>query len=179
MLAVDDDPQALRYVREALIKSGYAPIVTADPEEALRLVDEERPHLVLLDLVLPWDRRDRADERHRGDGGRACHFPVSLWPGPARGQSLRQGGLRLRGQALLAGGARGQDQGGSAQAETPEPRQPYVLGDLTINYAERRVTIAGRPVELTAIEYGMLAELSANAGRVLTYERLLRRVWRL
>ena len=47
--------------------------------------------------------------------------------------------------------------------EPPEPPQPYVLGDLTIYYAERRVTIAGRPVELTAIEYGLLAELSANA----------------
>ena len=46
-------PLALRHVRDALVKSGYTPIVTADPEEALRLVEEERPHLVLLDLVLP------------------------------------------------------------------------------------------------------------------------------
>ena len=41
------------------------------------------------------------------------------------------------------------------------------------------MTLAGRPVELTAIEYRTLAELSANAGRVLTYEHLLRRVWGL
>ena len=43
----------------------------------------------------------------------------------------------------------------------------------------RRVTMAGRPVQLTAIEYGLLFELSANAGRVMTYDRLLRRVWGL
>ena len=43
MLAVDNEPQALRNIRDALVKSGYAPIVTADPEEALRLVYEERP----------------------------------------------------------------------------------------------------------------------------------------
>ena len=57
--------------------------------------------------------------------------------------------------------------------------QPYVLGDLTIDYALRRVSLAVRPVQMTAIEYRTLAELSANAGRVLTYEHLLRRVWRL
>ena len=48
-----------------------------------------------------------------------------------------------------------------------------------VDYAERRVTLAGRPVQLTANEYRTLAELSTYAGRVLTYERLLRRVWGL
>ena len=50
---------------------------------------------------------------------------------------------------------------------------------LTIDYAERRVTLGNRPVRvhLVAMEYRMLAELSANAGRVLTYQRLLERVW--
>ena len=52
-------------------------------------------------------------------------------------------------------------------------------GGLTIDYAERRVTLAGRPVQLTAIEYGLLFELSAKAGCVMTYDRLLQRVWGL
>ena len=58
-----------------------------------------------------------------------------------------------------------------------EPSEPYVLGDLTIDYAERRVTLAGRPLPLIAMEYRLLAELSANAGRLLTCEHLLERVW--
>ena len=53
ILAVDDDPQALRYVREVLTRAGHAPIVASDAESALRLVKEEQPHLVLLDLMLP------------------------------------------------------------------------------------------------------------------------------
>ena len=53
ILAVDDDPQALRYVREVLTRAGHAPIVASDAESALRLVKEEEPHLVLLDLMLP------------------------------------------------------------------------------------------------------------------------------
>ena len=63
--------------------------------------------------------------------------------------------------------------------EWAEPSEPFVLGELAVDYAERRVTLAGRPVQLTAIEYGLLFELSANTGRVMTYDRLLRRVWGL
>ncbi len=50
---VDDDPQTLRYFRDALVGAGYAPIVTGDLQEATSLVEANDPHLVLLDLVLP------------------------------------------------------------------------------------------------------------------------------
>ena len=53
VLAVDDDPHDLRYVRDTLVRSGYDPVVTGEPDEALRLLEEERPELVLLDLMLP------------------------------------------------------------------------------------------------------------------------------
>ena len=58
-----------------------------------------------------------------------------------------------------------------------QPSEPYVRGDLTVDYAQRRVTVAGRTVALSGIEYRMLVELSANAGRPLTHEHLLQRVW--
>ncbi len=51
ILCVDDDPQTLRYVRDALARAGYAPIVTGDPQEATSLVEANDPHLVLLDLM--------------------------------------------------------------------------------------------------------------------------------
>ena len=53
VLAVDDDPQTLRYLRNALSDAGFAPTVTGDPRQLGRLLDDTRPHLVLLDLVLP------------------------------------------------------------------------------------------------------------------------------
>ncbi len=52
-----------------------------------------------------------------------------------------------------------------------------MLGDLALNFMERRVTVAGRPVELTATEYGLLVELAANPGRVITNGQLLERIW--
>ena len=51
------------------------------------------------------------------------------------------------------------------------------MGDLAIDYDRRRVSVAGRNVELTATEYELLRVLSLNAGRVATYELLLNRVW--
>ena len=58
-----------------------------------------------------------------------------------------------------------------------EPTEPLVLGDLTIAFAERRVSVAGQPVPLTATEYNLLAELAIHAGRVVTHDQLLTRVW--
>ena len=182
ILAVDDDPQTLRHVRDALTKAGYAPVVTGDPEEALSLVEANDPHLVLLDLMLPGtdgielmrgilDMADvpviflsaygqeeiiaRAFENGADDYVVKPFSPMEL-------VARIKAALRKR-----------------EAPEWAEPSEPFVLGDLTIDYAERRVTLAGRPVQLTAIEYGLLFELSANAGRVLTYDRLLRRVWGL
>ena len=54
---------------------------------------------------------------------------------------------------------------------------PYRSGDLGIDYGERRVTVAGRPVYLTAIECAVLFELSTSARLVLTHGQLLLRVW--
>ena len=57
------------------------------------------------------------------------------------------------------------------------PTEPYLLGDLSVDYAQRMVTVDGSAVDLTDIEYRMLAELSANAGLIMTHEQLLRRIW--
>ena len=179
VLAVDDDPQALRHIRDALVKSDYTPIVTADPEEALRLVEEERPHLVLLDLVLPG-----------ADGMELMRDIAATTEAPVIFLSAH-GQEQLVARALDAGAAdylvkpfspvelAARIRAALRRRETPGPSAPYSLGDLAIDYALRRATLAGKTVPLTDIEYRTLAELAANAGRVLTYELLLRRVWRV
>ena len=170
ILVVDDDPQTLRYVRDALAKAGYAPIVTGDP------------HLVLLDLILPGT-----------DGIELMRDVLNMADVPviflsAYGQdeiiarAFEKGADDYVVKPFSPTELVARIKAALRKREAPEwaePSEPFVFGDLTVDYTERRVTLAGRPVQLTAIEYGLLFELSANAGRVMTYDRLLQRVWGL
>ncbi len=177
VLAVDDDPNDLRYIRDTLAKSGYDPVVTGEPEEVIRLVADERPELVLLDLMLPGadgielmkDILDVADvpviflSAYGREEVVARAFDMGAADYVVKPFSPTELSARIR--AALR------------RRAASEPAEPYVLGDLVIDYASRSVTFAGRPMELVAMEYRMLAELSANAGRVLTHQYLVERVW--
>ena len=180
VLAVDDDPQALRHIRDALSKAGYAPSVTGDPREVFRLVVEVKPHLVLMDLMLPGTNGielmqeilETADvpviflSAYGQDDIVAKAFDMGAADYVVKPFSPTELAARIR-AALRRREA----------TDAAELLQPYLLGDLSIDYAERRIAVAERPVELTATEYDMLFELSVNAGRVLTHEYLMRRVW--
>ena len=182
ILVVDDDPHTLKYVRDALANAGYAPIVTADPGEVAPLIQSSKPQLVLLDVVLPGTDGIKLME----DILEVDQVPVILLSGYGRDEIIARAFERgasdyvvkpftpteliARIQATLRK---------QADPDRTEPDQPYVLGDLTINYEERRVTVAGRRVQLTAKEYQLLYELSVGRGRVLTHDVLLRRIWGL
>ena len=180
ILAVDDEPQILRLVRNTLSDAGYTPIVTGDPDEALHLIEVEKPHLVLLDMMLPGTDGIELMRRiseitdapiiflsgHGGDEIVARAFEAGADDYMVKPFSPTE--LAARIEAVLRR---------RSASDRIMAREPYVLGDLTVNYAERRVTVAGRPVRLTATEYKLLFELSINAGRVLTHDQLLRRVW--
>ena len=177
VLAVDDDPQTLRYVRDTLAGAGYYPIVAGDPEEVLRLVEEEKPELVLLDMMLPgYDGIDLMK-----DIMEAADVPVIFLSAYGREELIARafdmGAADYVVKPFSPTELAARIRSALRRRSVGEPSEPYVLRALTINYSERRVTLAGRPVRLTPIEYRMLAELSANSGRLLTYQRLLDRVW--
>ncbi len=178
ILAVDDDPNDLRYVRDTLAKSGYEPVVTGDPEEAVRLMGEARPELVLLDLMLPGTDGIEL----MGDILEVADVPVIFLSVYGREEvvtrAFEMGAVDYVVKPFSSTELSARIKAALRRRVTVEPSESYVLGDLTIDYAQRRVTLAGRRVRLTPTEYGMLAELSAHAGRVLTHERLLERVWR-
>ena len=177
ILAVDDDPQHLRYVRDTLITAGYAPIVTGEPEEVLRLMEEEGPDLVLLDLMLPGT--DGIDMMK--DIFEIADVPVIFLSAYGRDElvatAFDMGAVDYVVKPFSPTELSARIRAALRRRVTAEPSKPYLLGDLAIDYAQRSVTLAGRPVQLIAMEYRMLAELSANAGRVVTYEHLVERVW--
>ena len=175
ILVVDDDPLTLRLVRDALSAAGYSPFVTGNPQEVPRLIKAKKPRLVLLDLMLPGTDGIELMEAVP----EMADLPVVFISGYGRDETiaraLQKGAadyivkpfspteLVARVQAVLR--------------RVSEPPEPFRLGELAIDYAGRRVTFAGNPLELTATEFDLLSVLSVNAGRVVTYDSLLRRVW--
>ena len=177
ILALDDDPVALRFIRDALVKAGYGVVATVDPGDVPELIETDKPHLALLDLMLPGV-----------DGIELMRQVVNTVSMPVIFVSA-YGHDRLIARAFEAGAADyvvkpfsptelvARIRAALRKQEVPEPAEPYLLGELTIDYVARSVTLAGRQVRLTPIEYRTLAELSLNAGRVTPYEHLLQRVW--
>ena len=180
ILVVDDDPRTLMHVRSALTEAGYRTIVTPNPQEAIQLMAADRPHLVLLDMMLPGtdgidlmrDLSAIADapvvflSAYGGDQVIARAFEMGAADYIVKPFSPTELTARVRAALRRREGPR-----------HAEPADPYTRGDLTIDYARRLVTMAGQPLELTAKEYGLLRALSINAGRVLTHEQVLRQVW--
>ena len=179
ILAVDDDPQALRYVRDALVASGFEPLATADPEETLRLLEEERPHLVLLDLVLPGTDGIDLMRKIRETRDVPVIFLSAYGQDQLVARAFDMGAADYVVKPFSPTELAARIRAALRRRDAPRRVESYVLGGLTVDYGARRATLAGNPVELTAKEYATLAELSANAGRVLTYGHLLRRVWGL
>ena len=174
ILVVEDDPRTLRRLRDALTDADYAVVVTGDPQEVGDLIRTHAPLLVLLDLMLPGtdgielmtvvpelqdvpvifiSAYDRDETIVRALDAGAVDYIVKPFS-PSELTARVRAALRRR----------------------SEP-EAFLLGELAIHYGERGVTVAGRPVALTATEFELLRILSVNAGRVVTYDSLLRRAW--
>jgi len=178
VLIVDDEPETLKYVGANLKVRGYDVVTAADGGEALQRADEDVFDLVLLDITMPGP-----------DGFAVCQavrqrstVPIIMLT--ARGQekdkvkALDLGAddyitkpfgideLLARVRSVLR-----RSQQDTSTAET------LTIGDLTINFAQRRVSRAGQDIKLTPTEYQLLIQLARSAGKVLSHGILLQRVW--
>ena len=177
VLVVEDDPQALRYVRDVLAKAGFVPVVTGEPGGGAAPGGRRSAWLGLAGsgaagsdgIELMQQILERTD------------VPVIFLSAYGRddivAKALERGAVDYIVKPFSPTELVARVRAALRQRAAAEPAEPYVLGDLIIDYAARSVTLAGRPVQLTAIEYRLLAELAAHAGRVVTYDQLLRRVW--
>jgi two-component system KDP operon response regulator KdpE len=180
VLVVEDDPPILRFLRISLTNNGFRYEEASSGGAALARFAELRPDLVILDLGLP-DRdgigvlrelrsftnvpvvvlsaRDReVDKVMALDSGADDYLSKPF----GAGELLARLRVALRHAAAAEGGA----------------VAPVVtIGDLTVDLDRRLVAVAGREVHLTRHEFGLLAQLSRHAGKVLTHRQLLRAVW--
>ncbi|HVM16887.1 MAG TPA: response regulator transcription factor [Gaiellaceae bacterium] len=181
LLLVEDEPSVGALVRTYLERSGYRVVWVRSGEEALVEAQRNAYDLVILDIGLPGL-----------DGFDVCrllrarsHVPVLMLTArdeePDRVAGLELGAddyvvkpfspreLAARVKAVLRR---------SARPDEPQP-ELLVLGDVEVRPREREVTVAGRPVTLTAKELDLLAFLMEHAGIVFSREQLLDRVWSL
>jgi DNA-binding response OmpR family regulator len=183
VLVADDDPHLLRLMTRNLQFEGYEVIPVSDGQQALEQIEAQRPDLVLLDVMMP-----------KLDGFTVCHrtrefsaVPIILVT--ARGQEEDKiRGLDLGADDYLTKPfsvvellARVRAVLRRAQFTTLDQahamRTTITIGELTVDYAQHLVNMAGVEITLTPIEYRLLAYLAQNAGRVVTQDLLLEDVW--
>ena len=183
ILVADDDPQILRLVARNLQLEGYEVTTATDGQEALDQLEAHTFDLAILDVMMP-----------KLDGFTVCarvrefsSMPIIMVT--ARGQDQDKiRGLDLGAddyltkpfsvEELLARvrSVLRRSQFASNQ-EGQHVRPVITIGELLVDFAQHRVTMKGQELDLTPIEYRLLAYLAQNAGRVVTQDLLLEHVW--
>jgi two-component system, OmpR family, response regulator len=179
VLVVDDEPNIVDVVAMALRFQGFGVDTAATGEEALAKVTAFRPHLMVLDVMLP--DMEGFDVAQRLGAQRAEVPIIFLTARDATEDKIR--GLTTGGddyvtkpfslEELIARVRTVLRRTGAAGPESSR----LVFEDLELDDDTREVTRAGQPVELTATEYRLLRYLMLNPRRVLTRAQLLDHVW--
>ena len=183
ILVVDDEVDILALVTYHLAKSGYRVSTAGTGPEALRAAREERPALVVLDLMLPGISGFEVLEQLRADANTSNIAVLMLTarrdePDRIRGLSIGADDyltkpfspqeLVLRVGAILRRTTAG---------ATTSPTDHLTVGPIRIDRAAHRVSIDGRDIELTPTEYKLLLTLAERRGRVQARAHLLQTVW--
>jgi DNA-binding response OmpR family regulator len=182
ILVVDDDPALVEIVTIALELqwAGLQVLTAGDGEQGLALFIRETPDITLLDVKMPrmdgWEMLRRARE--------ASTAPVIMLT--ARGDELaRIKGLELGADDYLTKPFSHLELFARIKAVLrrttrtgpgPVPHA-FACGDLAVDLQQHQVTVAGAPILLTPTEYNLLELLVRNAGRVLSADLLLRKIW--
>ena len=173
ILVVDDEPKITRLVRDYLETAGFAVISAGDGQEAVMRARTERPDLVVLDLGLP--RLDGLDvtRRLRQDSD----IPIIMLT--ARDDETdKLIGLELGADDYVTKPFSPRELVARVRAvlrrhERSEVVDRLVAGALALDVPRMRLEVAGRPVELTATEFSLLAAMARQPGRVFTRSQLL------
>jgi DNA-binding response OmpR family regulator len=173
ILVVDDDPKIVALVRAYLVAAGFDVITASDGRTALSLVQERRPRLIVLDLMLPELDGLALTREVRQESS----VPILMLT--ARGTlSDRVNGLAEGADDYLAKPFAPSEVVARVQAilrRVPPPDDDHVLrhADLEVDMDRHEVRRAGASVELSPLEFRLLAALVEADGRVLSRDRLL------
>lgn len=181
VLVVDDDPPSLKMTAFLLHEEGYEVLTADNGIDALRLVEQEMPDLVVLDVMMPGLDGLEVTRRIR----RSTNLPILILS--AKGETVdRVTGLDLGADDYLAKPfepsellARVRSVLRRAEAFTfGEPQSALAAGGIHIDPISNVATLPnGSTVELTPIEFRLLHCLMRNADRILSHEQIISSVW--
>ena len=181
IIIVEDDEDIADTIRYNLEREGYSVRTAPTGETGLDLILGNPPNLVLLDVNLPKMNGFELCRLLRSEP-RTARLPILMLTA-RNSESDKVLGLRLGADDYLTKPFSIRELAARVEAilrrvQTAEPDSPvYDDGTLMINRATFRITFEGRDVSLTRKEFGLLEELAKNAGRVMTREILLERLW--
>jgi two-component system alkaline phosphatase synthesis response regulator PhoP len=183
ILVVEDEKEIQDLLAHYLRKEGFSPILAPDGEAAIRKAKEEKPDLVLLDILLP--KADGLEVlRAIRTTPEIARTPVVMLT--AKGEETdRVIGLELGADDYIAKPFSPREVVARIKAvfrrSRPQepPQEPAALEykDLRMDVARHEVRLQGRPVSLTSKEFRILQALLGATGRVLSREAILRKVW--
>lgn len=181
ILVVDDEPDALDVLGYKLKEAGFAPIFAQDGARAVTMARDERPALVVLDLMLPVIDGLEVCKILRKDPGTSA-IPILMLTARA-GEMDRVVGLELGADDYVTKPFSPREvliriKKLVARAAGMDDTEPVIrFRDLEIDSPRHEVRVSDELVSLTATEFKLLEILSRQRGRVLTREQLLRDVW--
>ena len=179
LLVIDDEPQIRKFLRISLSAQGYRVIEAANGREGLEQAALVQPDLVVLDLGLPdLDGQEVLRELREWSSVPVLVLSVRASEGEkvlaldggANDYVTKPFGIQeflARVRVLLRQAGEGE----------PQREARVDSGDLSVDFAYRRVSLAGQEIALTRKEYAVLALLARHLGRVVTQQQLLRDIW--
>jgi DNA-binding response OmpR family regulator len=183
ILIVDDEPAQLRLAEQVLVGKGYDIIKAGSGHEAVRMFFEIKPDMVLLDVMMP-----------EIDGWQTCRLireasdvPIIMLTGRRFSEDDVVRGLECGADEYLAKPVGNRELLARVKAafrriETTSQRNDrkkvfFTNNYLTVDVAERKVTVKGNKLKLTPREFRLLALLVENADRILTHQQVLESIW--
>jgi two-component system, OmpR family, alkaline phosphatase synthesis response regulator PhoP len=183
ILVVEDEPDIRKLIHYNLAQERFQTLEAEDGEKALRLLERDKPHLIILDLMLPGLSGLEICKRVR-QRTETSRIPILMLTAKAS-EADRVVGLEMGADDYLTKPFSPRELVARVKAilrrtdmQSASPAgEIYDKGALKINFATYEVTIRGKPARLTLKEFELLRFLVQNPNRVLTRDQLLDRVW--
>ncbi len=179
VLVVDDDVRMLRMMKRILELEGFQVLIANNGDSALKIFDKETPDLVLLDIMMPDMDGYVVCQRIR----EFSQVPIIMVT--ARGDDKEKvEGLDIGADDYVTKPFSASELAARVRAvlrrigSRDQPQEAvFRYQDLIIDFTSRRVMVNNEELKLTSTEYKLLSYISLNAGRVITPDQLLNKVW--